>query len=78
MSLTRLIQRLNQRRELNRWLKEKRQQRYLADHLNEHLQRDIGLSQQGSERPLRWHEPEAPEREEQAREGKERAGPGSA
>lgn len=77
MSLIRLIQRLNQRRELNRWLQEKRQQRYLASHLSEHLQRDIGLTQQGVERPLTWREPED-ENREQSEPGQERAGPGSA
>lgn len=77
MLVNKLINHLNRRRELNAWLKEKRQQRYLADHLSEHLQADIGLHQQTAERPLSWKTVKEA-RKEQASVGKERAGPGSA
>lgn len=75
--LTKIIHHINQRRELNRWLKEKRDQRYLAEHLSVHLQNDIGLNQQGVEAPLTWQEPKQQVREK-SRQGKERAGPRSA
>ncbi|MEX0623746.1 MAG: hypothetical protein WD251_07550, partial [Saccharospirillum sp.] len=55
--ITKLMNRINQRRELNRWLQEKRAERYVADHLNSHLQKDIGLHQQSVEAPLTWREP---------------------
>jgi hypothetical protein len=59
-----LMNRINQRRELNRWLAEKRAERYIAGHLNSHLQKDIGLGQQSSEIPLTWQEPKQEIREE--------------
>lgn len=74
---TQLINRLNQRRELNRWLKEKRRYRYIAGELSEHLRRDIGLDQQSVEPPLTWQEPKQ-QPEEKRKPGKERAGPDSA
>lgn len=77
MLFNKLNQALQRRRELNQWLKEKRQQRYLADHLSDHLQQDIGLHQQTAERPLSWKTVKET-RKEQASTGKERAGPGSA
>lgn len=77
MLVNKLINYLHRRRELNQWLKEKRQQRLLADHLSDHLQADIGLHQQTAERPLIWKTVKAT-RKEQASTGKERAGPGSA
>jgi hypothetical protein len=82
-----LLNRINQRRELNRWLAEKRAERYVAEHLNSHLQKDIGLAQQSSEIPLTWQEPKQKIREEtqqqapeqQARSpGKQSNGPPSA
>lgn len=77
MLINKLLNHLQRRRELNQWLKEKRQQRFLADHLSDHLQHDIGLHQQTTERPLSWKTVKE-ERKEQASTGKERAGPGSA
>lgn len=89
--ITKLMNRINQRRELNRWLQEKRAERYVAEHLNSHLQKDIGLHQQSSEAPLIWREPKQEVRqdlqqekglqkpEQQARSpGKQKAGPPSA
>ena len=77
MLVNKLINHLQRRRELNQWLKEKRQQRFLADHLSDHLQNDIGLHQQAVERPLNWKTVKE-ERQQQASIGRERAGPGSA
>lgn len=85
--ITKLMNRINQRRELNRWLQEKRAERYVADHLNSHLQKDIGLHQQSVEAPLTWREPKQDLRQEkqqqrpkqQARSpGEQKAGPPSA
>ncbi|MEX1216068.1 hypothetical protein [Saccharospirillum sp.] len=89
--ITKLMNRINQRRELNRWLQEKRAERYVADHLNSHLQKDIGLHQQSVEAPLTWREPKQEIRqdlrqeerqqspEQQARSpGEQKAGPPSA
>lgn len=81
--ITKLMNRINQRRELNRWLQEKRAERYVAEHLNNHLQKDIGLHQQSSEAPLIWRKPKQEKRqqrpEQQARSpGKKKAGPPSA
>lgn len=85
--ITKLMNRINQRRELNRWLQEKRAERYIAEHLNSHLQKDIGLGQQSSEAPLTWREPKQAVRQEkqqqkpeqQARSpGGQKAGPPSA
>lgn len=75
--LTKIINLLNQRRELNRWLKEKRAHRFLAGELSPHLQKDIGLHNQSVEAPLTWQEPKE-EIREKSRQGKERAGPRSA
>lgn len=75
--LTKIINHVNQRRELNRWLKEKRAHRFLADELSPHLQKDIGLHNQSVEAPLTWQEPKE-EIREKSRQGKERAGPRSA
>lgn len=77
MLVNKLIAHLNRRRELNAWLKEKRQQRFLSEHLSDHLQQDIGLHNQSTERPLSWKTVKET-RKEQASIGKERAGPGSA
>ncbi|PTY37491.1 hypothetical protein BGP77_13395 [Saccharospirillum sp. MSK14-1] len=77
MLVNKLINHLQRRRELNQWLKEKRQDRYLANQLSEHIQNDIGLHHQANERPLTWKTVKE-ERREQASVGKERAGPGSA
>lgn len=80
--ITKLMNRINQRRELNRWLQEKRAERYVAEHLNEHLQKDIGLGQQSSEMPLTWREPKhvlRQEKKQQARSpGEQKARPPSA
>lgn len=85
--ITKLMNRINQRRELNRWLQEKRAERYVAEHLNSHLQKDIGLHQQSVEAPLTWREPTQEVRQEkqqqrpeqQARSpGEQKAGPPSA
>ncbi|WP_028670219.1 hypothetical protein [Saccharospirillum impatiens] len=62
--ITKLMNRINQRRELNRWLQEKRAERYVAEHLNSHLQKDIGLGQQAPEAPLTWREPQEKSRQE--------------
>lgn len=89
--INKLMNRINQRRELNRWLQGKRAERYVAEHLNNHLQKDIGLHQQSSEAPLIWREPKQETRQElhqesqqqepeqQARSpGEQKAGPPSA
>ncbi len=85
--ITKLMNRINQRRELNRWLQEKRAERYVAEHLNSHLQKDIGLHQQSAEAPLTWREPKQDlhqekrqqKPEQQARSpGEQKAGPPSA
>ncbi|GGX47082.1 hypothetical protein [Saccharospirillum salsuginis] len=77
MQLVNFFQLIQQRRALNKWLKEQREERFVAEHLNDHMQRDIGIGQQGVQAPLTWKEPKR-ETREQSRSIKERAGPSSA
>lgn len=74
--LTKLINHVNQRRELNRWLRKKRSQQRLATNFNAHMQRDLGIGQQYVETPLTWQEPKQEVREKTRR--KERSGSRSA
>ncbi len=77
MKLANFFQFVQQRRALNQWLKEQRQERFLIEHLSDHLQRDIGINQQGTQVPLTWKKPKQ-ETREQSKSIKERAGPSSA
>ncbi len=44
------------RRERARWLKQERAARFELRHLNHHLRKDIGLTNLGSNPPLRWQQ----------------------
>lgn len=77
MPITTLFKRIQQNRALNTWLKEQRQERLVAEHLNAHLQRDIGIDQQGVQAPLTWKEPKQ-ETRTQTRSFKKRVRPDSA